>query len=131
MSPKFVPYDTRQWQFIEKSFTSTAADTYEYSGVSFTVPANQIYEFVATDTKENARTTGILIADNNTSITNPTEKTTIAENKQTYTTPDDKVWIRQVSGITGKYNSALTYYVWVKRYSAHASTVSLAYHRIV
>ena len=130
VSQKFVPYDTRQWQFIEKSFTSTAADTYEYSGVSFTVPANQIYEFIVADRKEYGRPMGIILADNNTDLLSSLTKCIVGENTMTYSGQPNGLWARQITGMTMPYIHDNTFYVWVKRYSADASTVMLAYRRI-
>ena len=137
VSQKFVPYRPNWdlvamsvWNYSEKSFTSTAVNTYEYSGVSFTVPANQIYEFIVMDRKENARTVGILVADNNSSVESAQEKSIVAENTQTYSGQPSGLWGRQVTGMTAKYNQNNTFYVWVKRDSAAASTIQLAYRRI-
>ena len=118
-----------QWTKVEQEYTSTAADTMEYCGVSFTVPAGQIYEFIAMDKYSAGRPTGIGIADNSTNYT--TNSTIIAENIVEQSVANVALWARQVSGMTVLQDSNTTYYVWVKRASASKSKVYLMYRRIL
>lgn len=127
-SPKFVPYDTRQWQYIEQWFTSTAADTYEYSGVSFTVPANQVFEFRVLDKSVASRCKGIVVSHSRTSLTSSND--VIAEAVDDYTVAEGTRWCVQCTGMTVKYGSQLTCYIWVKRKIAAENLIALAYRRI-
>lgn len=115
------------WSFNQANFTSTAANTFEYSGISVTVPASQLYEFVAQDQRISTDVLGIIVCDSMSSIT---IGGTIAENSASYTAPTNKVWVRQVAGITASHDATNTYYVWVKRGSASSGLVRLAYRRI-
>ena len=116
------------WNYSDKDFTSTAANTYEYSGVSFTVPANQVYEFIAQDKYSSGNPIAIAVTDNNSSI--GANSSIIAENAQEISQSNVYPWARSVTGMTVRHSSTNTYYIWVKRASASVSRVALAYRRI-
>ena len=119
------------WACKKKNFTSTAANTMEYSGVSFTVPAGQIYEFYALDGNGAANPTGIGVCDSNTNYA--ANSTIIAENMDNQSTSASNVrlWARQVNGVTVPYDSDVTYYVWVKRGTSSNSNIILLLRRLL
>ena len=130
VSQKFVPYNTMaQWNKVEKEYTSTAADTMEYCGVSFTVPANEIYEFIVMDRYSAGNPKGLGVADNSTNYNS--NSSVIAENTADFSIPNAYPWARQLTGMTIPRGSSTTYYVWVKRATASKNTVYLMYRRIL
>lgn len=100
-----------QWGTMEKSNSNPTADVWYYTGISFEVPAEQIYTLQAID--RSSKCTGIAIADNNTDIT--TSNSIIGINVPNLSDYPVEPWTCSVSCITPKYNSTLTFYVWVRR----------------
>lgn len=130
VSNKFAPYNTMaQWTKVEKEYTSTAADTMEYCGISFTVPANEIYEFIVMDRYNAGKPNGIGVADNSTNYNS--NSTVIAENMADFSVSAAYPWARQVTGMTIPRSQDTRYYVWVKRGTASKNTVYLMYRRIL
>lgn len=116
-----------KWKYIETAFGNTST-TYQYTNVSITVPANQMYEIIALDRVGTSRPLGIIIADSSTSI--DSTDVIIAEN--TYGTTGSRPWTLQVHCITPSIKTVdHTFYVWVKRESVGNNTILLAYRRIV
>lgn len=118
-----------QWTKVEQEYTSTAADTMEYCGVSFRVPANEIYEFIVMDRYNAGKPNGIGVADNSTNYNS--NSTVIAENMADFSVPTAYPWARQVTGMTIPRSQDTRYYVWVKRGTASKNTVYLMYRRIL
>ena len=116
------------WTVKEQTFTNTTANTYQYTGVSVTVPAYQMYEIIAIDRVGTTRPLGIIISDNNTDIT--TISAIIAENEDVST--NAMPWAKQLHCMTPSIkNTDHTFYVWVKRETTGSNVIVIAYRRIV
>lgn len=117
--------------YSETAFTATTTNSYEYTGISFTVPAQQVYEFHVADRytgSGNNFGTGLIIADSATNI--DVNATIIAENIDTNSQSGKSYWMRQVSGITPIRNSNTTYYIWVNRGSTVSSYIIKCLRRV-
>lgn len=116
------------WTVEEYNYTTTAANTYEYSGVSVTCPAGKIMEIYAIDRKGLATPLAIAITDDSTSIT--ASESLVAENNVDIS-QGLSIWSRQVTCLTPAIrNSDKNYYIWVKRLSAANNNILLAYRLI-
>lgn len=116
-----------QWGTMDNSNSNPTADVWYYTGISFEVPAEQIYTLQAID--RSSKCTGIAIADNNTDIT--TSNSIIGINVPNLSDYPAEPWTCSVSCITPKYNSTLTFYVWVRRSQALSNVATqLAAQRI-
>lgn len=130
VSQKYVAYNTMaQWTKVEKEYTSTAADTMEYCGISFRVPASEIYEFIVMDRYNAGKPNGIGVADNSTNYNS--NSTVIAENMADFSVSNAYPWARQLNGMTIPRSQDTRYYVWVKRGTASKNTTYLMYRRIL
>lgn len=118
------------WTKTTLQFSATAANTYEYTGLSVSCPANTLLEIWAIDDNSNSRITAIAVTDNKTSIN--TVGAVIGENAEPLTMDAGAQWAREVHCVTPRlYNSVHTYYVWVKRGSTGANNVTLLTRKIV
>lgn len=118
------------WTKTTLQFSATAADTYEYTGLSIACPANTLLEIWAIDDNSNARITAIAVTDNNTSI--DSVGSVIGENAEPLSMDAGAQWAREVHCVTPRlYGSVRTYYVWVKRGSTGTNNVTLLTRKIV
>lgn len=118
------------WTKTTLHFSATAANTYEYTGLSVSCPANTLLEIWAIDDNSNSRITAIAVTDNKTSIN--TAGAVIGENAEPLTMDAGAQWAREVHCVTPRlYNSVHTYYVWVKRGSTGTNNVTLLTRKIV
>ena len=121
-----------EWKYVHQSFSASTQNVYVYTNVSFTVPANQVFEFYVSDCYIGATSAGsnaLAVSDNNTAI--DSNVSIIVENTQAISQTNKAFWTRQVSGITPRRASQTTYYIWVNRATNTNDTVQLAYRRIV
>lgn len=121
------------WSYTELDFIPTSAHTYEYTGISFTVPANTVFEFYAADRNLSSAndifSTGIIVCNSASNIA--LAASTIAENTQ-IPSEAPNYWLRSVGGITPKRASQTIYYIWVSRTSTTANgRIILAYRQII
>lgn len=117
--------------YTETAFTATTPNSYEYTGISFTVPAHEVYEFRIADRytgNGNNFSTGLIIADSSTNI--DVNATIIAENTDVNSQSGKSYWMRQVSGLTPIRNSDTTYYIWVNRGSFVSSYIIKCLRRV-
>ena len=142
VSPKFVPYrpsydvvvaDVAKAQYTVQTanFACSAANTYEYTGLSVTVPAGHIYEISAYDSFSNNAPIGIAIAltNNNAEITTTTTMVAEASGK---TSADTFFACRSVTCITNITSSNRTYYLFVKHNNNTGSNpIALMWRQIV
>lgn len=118
------------WTKTTLQFSATAADTYEYTGLSIACPANTLLEIWAIDDNSNSRITAIAVTDSNTSI--DAVGAVIGENAEPLTMDAGAQWAREVHCVTPRlYGSIHTYYVWVKRVGTGANNVTLLTRKIV
>ena len=100
----------------DTAFTSSSTGVYEYTGISFTVPSGEVWEFFVADKYNGSGTTnfsnGLLVSDSSSAITNVS---VIAENTQAPSVSGISYWVRQLTGLTPKRANATTYYVWTNR----------------
>jgi hypothetical protein len=105
-----------------QGYISQAANTYEYSGYSFTVPAWHQFSFNACVQYHQCRPDAIMIS-TKSDATALTTASVIAENKaEMSTTPV----ARSIAGVTPILDHAQTYYIWVK-YEAASKTNYISY----
>ena len=121
------------WHYTETVYVPNNANVYEYTGISFTVPANEVYEYYTADRNDssvdNIYSVGIIVTDNANNVT--LKASTIAENTQTPAQAPN-FWMRTVNGITPKRIQDTTYYIWVNRASTSTSgRIILAYRKMV
>lgn len=112
-------------------YTVTNINTYEYTGVSFTVLASQVVDFTVCYQYNGGDTTfnpSICVADNSTNIGN--NSTIIAENTQENSQTGKSYWCLQLNGITPRRSSNTTYYIWVKSGNATTNHICLMKRRI-
>lgn len=118
------------WTKTTLQFSATAADTYEYTGLSIACPANTLLEIWAIDDNSNSRITAIAITDSNTSI--DSVGGVIGENAEPLSMDAGAQWAREVHCVTPRlYGSVRNYYVWVKRGSTGSNNVTLLTRKIV
>lgn len=118
------------WSKTSLQFTATAADTYEYTGLSIACPANTLLEIWAIDDNSNSRITAIAVTDSSTSI--DAVGAVIGENAEPLSMDAGAQWAREVHCVTPRlYGSVHTYYVWVKRGSTGANNVTLLTRKII
>lgn len=118
------------WSKTSLQFSATAADTYEYTGLSIACPANTLLEIWAIDDNSNSRVTAIAVTDSNTSI--DAVGSVIGENAEPLSMDAGAQWAREVHCVTPRlYGSVRTYYVWVKRGSTGSNNVTLLTRKIV
>ena len=118
------------WTKKTLQFSATAADTYEYTGLSIACPANTLMEIWAIDDNSNSRITAIAVTDSNTSIN--ALGSVIGENAEPLSMVAGAQWAREVHCVTPRlYGSVHTYYVWVKRGSTGTNNVTLLTRKIV
>ena len=100
----------------DTAFTSSSTGVYEYTGISFTVPSGEVWEFFVADKYNGSSTTnfsnGLLVSDSSSGITNVS---VIAENTQEPSVSGLSYWMRQLTGLTPKRTNSTTYYVWTNR----------------
>ena len=112
------------------AFACSAADTYEYTGISITCPANKLIEIWIVDEKGSAMPSGILISDSNSNIA--TAGSVIAENSEQFTVNDSAVLARELHCIPPRIrNTNKTFYVWVKRTSTASNNIHVITRAIV
>lgn len=112
------------------AFACSAANTYEYTGISITCPANKLIEIWVVDEKGSTMPSGILICDSNSDIT--TAGSVIAENSEQFTVSDNAVWARELHCIPPRIrNTDKTFYVWVKRTSTASNNIHVITRAIV
>lgn len=139
VSPKFVPYrpnydlvvsDVAKTQYVIQtaSYKASASNTYEYTGLSITVPANHIYEIHAYDYYSGVPVSAICIADTNSSITS--NAVIMAESAYAIST-NVPMGARSVSCISAKINISKTYYLWVKHEAATVSNEIGLMYRVI
>lgn len=114
---------------IEKTaYACTAADTYEYTGISINVPAQQVFELNVTDFSNNC--TAIAISDSNSNLASGSN--IIAENATEYSVGNAYTWSRQVSCITAPARpTGKLYYIWIKRTNTTSSDIQVVKRRLV
>lgn len=118
------------WTKTTLQFSATAADTYEYTGLSIACPANTLLEIWAIDDNSNSRITAIAVTDSNTSI--DSVGGVIGENAEPLSMDAGAQWAREVYCVTPRlYGSVRNYYVWVKRGSTGSNNVTLLTRKIV
>lgn len=118
------------WTKTTLQYSATAADTYEYTGLSIACPANTLMEIWAIDDNSNSRITAIAVTDSNTSI--DAVGSVIGENAEPLSMGEGAQWSREVHCVTPRlYGSAHNYYVWVKRFSTGSNNVTLLTRKIV
>lgn len=118
------------WTKKTLQFSATAADTYEYTGLSIACPANTLLEIWAIDDNSNSRVTAIAVTDSNTSI--DAIGSVIGENAEPLSMAAGAQWAQEVHCVTPRlYSSVHTYYVWVKRDTTGVNNVTLLTRKIV
>lgn len=118
------------WTKTTLQFSATAADTYEYTGLSIACPANTLLEIWAIDDNSNSRITAIAVTDSNTSI--DSVGGVIGENAEPLSMDAGAQWAREVHCVTPRlYGSVRNYYVWVKRGGTGSNNVTLLTRKIV
>lgn len=100
----------------DDTYETTAADTYEYSSVSFNIPANKVFTVeVQGYTSDTETPTGVVLSDSNSSIS-------VLKEVVTADMPSaDRLSMTYV----GHPTTGITYSIWVK--TASAATVGISY----
>lgn len=114
------------WSLDAKMFGTSAANTWEYAGLSFTVPAYEAYELAVSDLFSNTTPKGILIARVSTNLTTGSN---IVAASPTLATGD--WWAASTSAITPILTGEQTYYVWVNHSAASVQNAVRLFSRRV
>lgn len=115
--------------FTSATYTNNAANVYEYTGLSVTVPANVACIITAYDRYSNAAPTAICIANTSDSSAVANGSVMIAENAEAPSTSKNFA-IRSTSGVATPEPSSVTYYVHVKRSAVGLNAVGVSYRKL-
>lgn len=133
VSQKYVPYRPNYdlvcesvYEYQDKNFACSESETYEYTGLSVTVPASQVFEILAYNRYGNAPPRGIIIADSNSQSTGAV---ILGESTGKMSTGDDPK-VRSVWCLTSVESVEKTYYIWVKNGNTGSNKVAVAHRRI-
>ena len=111
-------------------FACSAANTYEYTGLSITVPANRVYEIHAYDRYSQSAPLAIALADTNSNMSITTGSVMIGESSGK-TSTDKNYTCRSLTCIAPKVDSNATYYLFVKRDGTGLNPIGLMWRQIV
>lgn len=111
-------------------YACSAANTYEYTGLSVTVPANHVYELHAYDRYSQSAPLAIAIADTNSNASIVTGSVMIGESEGK-TSTDKNFTCRSLTCIAPKVDVNATYYLFVKRDGTGSNPIGLMWRQIV
>lgn len=111
-------------------YACSAANVYEYTGLSVTVPANHVYELSAYDRYSLAAPLAIAIADTNDASAIVNGGVMIAESAGK-TSTDKNFTCRSCTCIAPKLDVNATYYLFVKRDGTNANPIALMWRQII
>lgn len=123
-------YDIQYGSASGGKFACSAANTYEYTGLSVTVLANRVYEIHAYDRYSQSAPLAIALADTNSNTAITTGSVMIGESSGN-TSTDKNYTCRSLTCIAPKMDSNVTYYLFVKRDGTGLNPIGLMWRQII